>query len=72
MFIFASALLFAAQRKRERKPREATATESFTRKELLVDEVETMQVALPRVGLLVYETVLLAMVWLTHTWEVLV
>ena len=47
MFIFASALLFAAQRKRERKPMEATATESFTRTELLAVAVETMQVALP-------------------------
>ena len=69
MFIFASALLFAAQRKRERKPREATATESLTITEFLDEAFETRQVALPRTPptvVLVCVTVLLAMVWLTH------
>lgn len=74
MFIFASALLFAAQRKRERKPREATATESFTRTAFLTVDDETMQVALPRTPptvVLLLRTVPAAAVWLTHCLVVL-
>ena len=56
-------LLHVAQRKSERKPRDATATESFTRKELLA----TRHVPVPLTAFDVYfDELTVRLVWLTQ------